>query len=203
MNKVIIELLYIRYVILAGISTCHFFVHMEVYIIKELQINNEIRSKEVRLVDAQGEQRGIVPIREALELARESNLDLVNVAPTAKPPVCKIIDYGKYKYETIKREKESRKKQKIVNVKEVRLSPNIDTHDLNVKATRANKFLANGDKVKVSVRFRGRELGHTAIGKDVLNKFAELTNENGTVEKRPAMEGRSMVMILNSSVDNK
>ncbi|WP_243660553.1 translation initiation factor IF-3 [Miniphocaeibacter halophilus] len=170
-------------------------------IIKELQINDEIRAKEVRLIDAKGEQKGIVPIAKALELARESNLDLVNVAPTANPPVCKIIDYGKYKYETIKKEKESRKKQKTINVKEVRLSPNIDTHDLNVKAKRANKFLQNGDKVKVSVRFRGRELGHTAIGRDVLNKFAELTEENGVIEKRPAMEGRSMIMILNSITD--
>lgn len=169
---------------------------MEVYIIKDLQINENIRSREVRLIDQDGNQLGVVPLRKALELAEESKLDLVNVAPKAKPPVCKIIDYGKYKYETIKKEKESRKKQKTINVKEVRLSPNIDTHDLEVKANRANKFLQNGDKVKVSVRFRGRELGHTNIGRTVLNDFTELVSENGTVEKKPAMEGRSMVMFF-------
>lgn len=174
----------------------------EVCTIKDLQINDGIRAKEVRLIDAEGEQRGVVPIAEALELARQSNLDLVNVAPKANPPVCKIIDYGKYKYEAIKKAKEARKKQKTINVKEVRLSPNIDTHDLEVKANRANQFLAKGDKVKVSVRFRGRELGHTAIGKDVLNTFAELTSENGEVEKRPKMEGRSMIMFLNSIVED-
>ena len=169
---------------------------MEVYIIKDLQINDNIRSREVRLIDANGNQLGVVPFRKAMELAEESKLDLVNVAPKAKPPVCKIMDYGKFKYETIKKEKESRKKQKTINLKEVRLSPHIDTHDLEVKAKRANTFLSNGDKVKVSVRFRGRELGHTNIGRTVLKDFTELVAENGTVEKRPAMEGRSMVMFF-------
>ncbi len=165
-------------------------------IIKELQINEGIRAKEVRLIDEQGEQVGIVPIQKALEVARNSNLDLVNIAPNAKPPVCKVIDYGKYRYEAIKREKEAKKKQKVINVKEVRLSPNIDTHDLEVKANKANNFLKKGDRVKVTVRFRGRELGHTSIGKDVLNQFAELTSENGNIDKKPEMEGRSMVMFL-------
>ena len=187
---------------MAGISICHFFIlNLGVYIIKELQINDEIRSKEVRLIDSDGEQKGIVSLSKALNMAREKNLDLVNVAPTANPPVCKIIDYGKYKYETMKKEKESRKNQRIINVKEVRLSPNIDTHDLNVKAKRANDFLSKGDKVKVTVRFRGRELGHTAIGKEVLEIFAELTEENGKIEKKPTMEGRSMIMILNPIMD--
>ncbi|WP_300408298.1 translation initiation factor IF-3 [Lagierella sp.] len=172
---------------------------IEIYggvIIKELQINEGIRAKEVRLIDAQGEQVGIVPIQKALEVARNSNLDLVNIAPNAKPPVCKVIDYGKYRYEAIKREKEAKKKQKVINVKEVRLSPNIDTHDLEVKANKANNFLKKGDRVKVAVRFRGRELGHTSIGKDVLKQFAELTSENGEIDKKPEMEGRSMVMFL-------
>ncbi|WP_099203310.1 translation initiation factor IF-3 [Miniphocaeibacter massiliensis] len=168
---------------------------------KELQINEEIRAKEVRLIDAQGEQRGVVSIREARDLANESKLDLVNIAPIANPPVCKIIDYGKYRYETIKKEKESKKKQKTITVKEIRLRPNIDKHDLEVKAKRANEFLSKGDKVKVTVRFRGRELGHTGMGKDLLEVFAGLISENGVVEKRPAMEGRSMIMILNSNIN--
>lgn len=171
-------------------------------IIKELQINEGIRSKEVRLIGADGEQIGVVPINEALDAAREADLDLVNIAPNAKPPVCKIIDYGKYRYEAIKREKEAKKKQKVINVKELRLSPNIDTHDLEVKANQANNFLKKGDRVKVSVRFRGRELGHTSIGKDVLNNFAELTSENGIIDKKPTMEGRSMVMFLAPNPEN-
>lgn len=144
----------------------------------------------------------MVPINEALDAAREADLDLVNIAPNAKPPVCKIIDYGKYRYEAIKREKEAKKKQKVINVKELRLSPNIDTHDLEVKANQANNFLKKGDRVKVSVRFRGRELGHTSIGKDVLNNFAELTSENGNIDKKPTMEGRSMVMFLAPNPEN-
>ncbi len=131
-----------------------------------------------------------------MDIAIERNLDLVNVAPTAKPPVCKIIDYGKYKYELAKKEKEARKNQKVINVKEIRLTPNIESHDLNVKAKRANEFLESGDKVKVSVRFRGREMGHTSIGKVVLNDFAELTKENGNIEKNPRLEGRNMTMFL-------
>ena len=171
-------------------------------IIKELQINEGIRAKEVRLIGADGEQIGIVSINEALDAAREADLDLVNIAPNAKPPVCKVIDYGKYRYEAIKREKEAKKKQKVINVKELRLSPNIDTHDLEVKANQANNFLKKGDRVKVTVRFRGRELGHTSIGKDVLNDFAELTSENGIIDKKPTMEGRSMVMFLAPNPEN-
>ncbi|MDG2769742.1 translation initiation factor IF-3, partial [Vibrio parahaemolyticus] len=126
-------------------------------IIKELQINEEIREKEVRLIDVDGTQLGIVPIKKALEIANERRLDLVNVAPTANPPVCRILDYGKYKYELTKKEKEARKNQKIINVKEIRLTPNIEEHDLQVKANRAIEFLKDGDKVKVTVRFKGRE----------------------------------------------
>ncbi len=164
--------------------------------IKDLQINEEIREKEVRLIDVEGEQLGVVPIKRALEIADERKLDLVNVAPTAKPPVCKILDYGKYKYETTKREKDARKNQKTITVKEIRLTPNIEIHDINVKAKNANSFLKNGDKVKVAVRFRGREMGHTQIGREVLNDFAKLTEEFGTIEKGARLEGRNMVMFL-------
>lgn len=164
--------------------------------IKDLQINEEIREKEVRLIDVEGEQLGVVSIKRAMEIADERKLDLVNVAPTAKPPVCKILDYGKFKYETIKREKDARKNQKTITVKEIRLTPNIETHDINVKVKNAISFLKNGDKVKVSVRFRGREMGHTQIGRDVLKNFAELTEEFGTIEKGARLEGRNMVMFL-------
>lgn len=164
--------------------------------IKDLQINEEIREKEVRLIDVEGEQLGVVSITRAMEIADERKLDLVNVAPTAKPPVCKILDYGKFKYETIKREKDARKNQKTITVKEIRLTPNIETHDINVKVKNAISFLKNGDKVKVSVRFRGREMGHTQIGREVLKNFAELTEEFGTIEKGARLEGRNMVMFL-------
>lgn len=164
--------------------------------IKELQINEEIREREVRLIGDDGEQLGIVNTKEALSIAFDKNLDLVKVAPNAKPPVCKIMDYGKYKYEQTKREKEARKNQKVINVKEVRLTPNIEIHDLTVKAKRAIQFLESGDKVKVSVRFRGREMGHTQIGRDVLKKFADLTGDVGVIEKPAKMEGRNMVMFL-------
>lgn len=139
--------------------------------------------------------------KEALEKAYNKELDLVKVAPNAKPPVCKILDYGKYKYEQAKKDQEARKKQKTINVKEVRLSPNIEDHDLNVKARQANKFLKSGDKVKVTVRFRGREMGYTAIGKEVLAKFAKLTEEVGTIEKPAKLEGRNMVMFLEEKRD--
>lgn len=164
--------------------------------IKDLQINEEIREKEVRLIDVEGEQLGVVSIKRAMEIADERKLDLVNVAPTAKPPVCKILDYGKFKYETIKREKDARKNQKTITVKEIRLTPNIEIHDINVKVKNAISFLKNGDKVKVSVRFRGREMGHTQIGREVLKNFAELTEEFGTIEKGARLEGRNMVMFL-------
>lgn len=172
-------------------------------VIKDLQINNEIRSPKVRLINSDGEQVGVVSTKEAQKIADENHLDLVNVAPGANPPVCKILDYGKYKYDLEKKEKESRKKQKVINVKEVRLSPNIDTHDLEVKANQANKFLKDGDRVKVSVRFRGRELGHKDMGRLVLDKFVELTKEYGQIDKKPAMEGRSMIMFLAPVSENE
>ena len=165
-------------------------------IIKELQINEEIREKEVRLIDVDGSQLGVVPFKRAMEVATERRLDLVNVAPTAKPPVCRIMDYGKYKYEMAKKEKEARKNQKIINIKEIRLTPNIESHDLNVKANRAIEFLQDGDKVKVSVRFRGREMGHTEMGKEVLDEFAKLIGDAGKIEKEAKLEGRNMTMFL-------
>lgn len=148
------------------------------------------------MIDVDGEQLGVVDTRQALEIAEGKNLDLVKIAPTAKPPVCKIMDYGKYKYEQSKKEKEARKNQKIINVKEIRLSPNIESHDLNVKAKTAGKFLESGDKVKVAVRFRGREMGHTQIGREVLKDFADLVSEFGVIEKPAKLEGRNMVMYL-------
>ena len=171
------------------------------HVIKELQINGEIRDKEVRLIDSDGSQLGIVPIRKAMGIAADRKLDLVKVAPNAKPPVCKIIDYGKYKYEITKREKEAKKKQKVINVKEVRMTPNIEENDLNVKANRAIGFLQKGDKVKVSVRFRGREMGHTQIGREVLKDFFKLVEEAGEIEKKPKMEGRNMTMFLSPKSD--
>ncbi|WZL82598.1 translation initiation factor IF-3 [Vallitaleaceae bacterium 9-2] len=159
-------------------------------------INEQIRDKEVRLVGADGEQLGVVSVKEAQAMAREQGLDLVKVAPKAKPPVCKIIDFGKFRYEQTKREKEAKKKQNIISVKEVRLSPNIEEHDINTKMKQANKFLTKGDKVKVSVRFRGRELAHTSVGRTILLEFAKDLEEIAEIEKRPKMEGRSMVMFL-------
>lgn len=160
------------------------------------QINEEIRAKEVRVIDAEGEMRGIMGIRDALALAEESNLDLVNVSPNAEPPVCKILDYGKYRYELQKKEKQSKKNQKVTQVKEVRLSTFIEEHDIQVKANTAKKFLKNGDKLKVSLRFRGRERDYTAKGFDVMNRFAEEVSEFGVVEKKPKFEGRSLTMFL-------
>lgn len=169
--------------------------------IKELQINEEIREKEVRLIDDKGNQVGVVPKSRALDMAFESKLDLVKVAANSKPPVCRIMDYGKYRYDMIKKEKEAKKKQKVINIKELRLTPNIESHDLNTKANQAIKFLKDGDRVKVAVRFRGREMGHTEIGKVVLEDFVNLISEHGVVDKKPKMEGRNMVMFLSPDTD--
>lgn len=170
---------------------------LEVKIIsKELLINEEIREKEVRLIDSNGEQLGIVPIKRALELAENKQLDLVMIAQQAKPPVCKLMDYSKYLYEVSKREKEARKNQKVINVKEIRFSPNIEDHDLNVKAKNAEKFLKDGDKVKVTVRFRGRESDYSHLGQNLLKQFAEKLSEVGDIEKEAKLEGRNMIMIM-------
>ena len=159
-------------------------------------INEQIRDKEVRLISADGEQLGIMSSRDAMKLAQEAELDLVKIAPGAKPPVCKIIDYGKYKYEQTRKEKEAKKKQKTVEIKEVRLSPNIDTNDLNTKVNQARKFVSGGNKVKIAVRFRGRELAHTAVGKTILEDFAQKLSDIAVIDKPAKLEGKSMVMFL-------
>lgn len=159
-------------------------------------INEQIRDKEVRLIDADGTQLGIVSTNKAQELADEKKLDLVKISPNANPPVCKIMNYSKHRFDQQKKEKEARKKQKVVSVKEIRLSPNIDTHDVNVKMKKALEFLKNGDKVKVTIRFRGRELGHTDVAYGILNNFAQGASEYGIIEKPPKMEARSMAMFL-------
>ena len=159
-------------------------------------INEQIRDREVRLIGEDGEQLGIMSSREAMKLAAEANLDLVKIAPTAKPPVCKIIDYGKYRYEMARKEKEARKKQKVVELKEIRLSPNIDSNDLNTKMNAAKKFLSKGDKVKITLRFRGREMAHMSKSKYILDDFAESLADIAVVDKPSKVEGRSMVMFL-------
>ena len=169
---------------------------MEGTTIKENKINEEIRDKELRVIDEDGTMLGIMSRDEALALAEQRKLDLVNISPNAVPPVCKILEYGKYRYEAQKREKEAKKKQRTIEVKEIRLSTFIEEHDLQVKANTASKFLKDGDKVKASLRFRGRELGHTQLGREVMDKFAELCSEFSTVEKKPVMEGRTMSMVL-------
>jgi len=163
---------------------------------KEHLINEAIRAKEVRVVGAGGEQIGILPIREALQLAQEANLDLVAVAPTAKPPVCRVMDYGKFRYEQSKKEKEARKNQKVISIKEIRLSPTIEEHDFQTKLRHVQKFLEQGDKVKLSIRFRGRAITHSEIGKKVLEKLGEQVKDLSIIERSPKMEGRSMFMIL-------
>mgnify|MGYP002531998648 FL=1 len=159
-------------------------------------INEQIRDREVRLIGEEGEQLGVMSSREAQKLADEAGLDLVKIAPTAKPPVCKIVDYGKYHYEQARKEKEARKKQKTIEIKEIRLSPNIDTNDLNTKINAAKKFLTKGDKVKVTLRFRGREMAHMNASKHILDDFAEALTEIAVVEKPAKVEGRSMTMVL-------
>lgn len=159
-------------------------------------INEDIRAREVRVVGPEGEQIGIRPIREALQMAAEANLDLVNVAPTAKPPVCRIMDYGKYRYEMQKKEKEARKNQKVVDVKEVWFRANIDEHDFQTKLRNVLKFLKDGDKVKCSVRFKGREITHSSIGLKLLDRVAKEVQDLCSIERAPKLEGRSMIMIL-------
>ena len=161
-------------------------------------INEQIRDKEVLLIGENGEKLGIMSTRDALQMAKESELDLVKIAPTAKPPVCKIIDYGKYRYELARKEKEAKKKQKVIEVKEVRLSPNIDTNDLNTKMSAARKFLEKGDKVKVTLRFRGREMAHMSKSRYILEDFAEKLSNIATIDKPSKVEGRSMVIFLNA-----
>jgi translation initiation factor IF-3 len=170
---------------------------------EQTQINEYIRAKEVRLIDETGEMRGIVSIDEALAMAEEADLDLVNISPNADPPVCKILDYGKYRYEQQKKEKNAKKNQHVTEIKEIRLSASIEDHDITVKAKAASKFLQDGDKVKVSLRFRGRERDYTQLGFDAMHKFAEMVSEFGVIEKEPKMEGRRMNMFLAPKKDKK
>lgn len=164
--------------------------------INDLMINEEIRDREVRVVDQNGEQLGVMPIRQALEKAEEMQLDLVKIAPQARPPVCKIMDYGKYRFEQSKKEREFRKNQKVITVKEVRLSATIEDHDVDVKLKNAIKFLKEGNKVKATIRFRGRQITHSEIGRQVMTEFAERIKEYGTVDKAPMIEGRNMSMFI-------
>lgn len=164
--------------------------------ISELMINEQIRDREIRLVGENGEQLGIMSSKEALAKAREADLDLIKIAPTAKPPVCKIVDYGKYRYEMARKEKEAKKKQKTMEVKEIRLSPNIDENDLNTKAGQARKFLSKGDKVKITLRFRGREMAHVGMSRQILDRFYEKLSDVSEIDKPAKLEGRSMIMFL-------
>ena len=159
-------------------------------------INEQIRDREIRLIGEDGQQLGIMSSREAMKIAREAELDLVKIAPQAKPPVCKIIDYGKYRYELARKEKEAKKKQKTIEVKEVRLSPNIDSNDLNTKIASARKFIEKGNKVKVTLRFRGREIAHVQSSRHILDEFAKALEDIALVDKPAKMEGRSMAMFL-------
>ena len=168
----------------------------------ELEINEQIRDKEIRLIGADGAQMGIMSPRDALKMAIDKDLDLVKVAPQAKPPVCKILDYGKYRFEMQKKEKEAKKNQKVVELKEIRLSLNIDTNDFNTKVNQAAKFLQQGHKLKVSIRFRGREMAHTSLGLDGHKRFAEALEGKAVIDKQPKLEGRSMMMFM-SPVPNK
>jgi len=163
----------------------------------ELMVNEQIRDKEVRLIYVDGTMLGIMSSKEAQKLANSKNLDLVKIAPQAVPPVCRIMDYGKYMFDLAKKEKEARKKQKVINVKEVRLSSSIEEHDFNFKLKNAVKFLKDGDKVKVSIKFRGREMNYTSLGQQILEKFADAIEEFAVVERKPKLEGRNMFMILN------
>ena len=163
---------------------------------QELLINDEIREKEVRVIDSDGAQLGIISLKDALAIAAEKNLDLVEIAPTANPHVCRIMDYGKYRFDQIKRAKEQKKNQKAIQVKEVKFRPSIEDHDFETKANRAIKFLQDGNKVRVSLRFKGREIAHQELGREMLERFQEAVSEFGTVDKKPVLEGRNMTMVV-------
>ena len=185
---------------IAGFKNSYLFLlHLEVQVISDLMINEQIRDREVRVIGPDGEQLGIMSAKEAYLKAKDADLDLVKIAPTAKPPVCKIINYGKFRYDQARKEKEAKKKQRTIDVKEIRLSPNIDTNDLNTKANQARKFLSKGDKVKVTLRFRGREMAHKDVGREVLNAFYEKLEDVAVIDKEAKMEGRSMIMFLTAA----
>ncbi len=178
------------------------FIFRRCFIIKqELPINEQIRAKEVQLIDDQGEKRGTISLNEALDIAYEKKLDLVLVAPNSEPPVCKIMNYGKYKFEQAKKEKEARKKQKTFEVKEIRITPNIEQHDFEFKAKNTRKFIEDGNKVKITVRFRGRELNYLKLGEEALNKFIENLSDIATPERKPVLEGKNLFIILAKKAD--
>ena len=178
------------------ITSAHNFVWRNTIIIKDVEINDKIIDAEIRVIDENGNQLGIMSAAQANRIADEKNLDLVKISPTAKPPVCKIMDYGKFRFDAAKKEKDARKNQKISELKEVWLSMTIDTHDLETKAKQAAKFLGNGDKVKVSIRMRGRQQAHASLGVDVMNEFFTLVENVGEMNKKPLTEGRNIIMIL-------
>ena len=180
----------------ASFCLCNYWEVLSISKQQEQQINEEIRDKEVRLISEDGEQLGIMSAEEALKIADEKNLDLVKIAPMAKPPVCKVMDYGKFRFEKAKKEKEARKNQKIIETKEIRLSLNIDTHDFDTKINHAKKFIAEGNKLKVSIRFRGREMAHPEIGLTIMQRASEALEEVATVEKPAKLEGRQMLMFM-------
>ena len=183
----------------AALCVAHFFSANGIgrcFGINDLMINEEIRDREVRVVDQNGEQLGVMSGRDALALAEQRQLDLVKIAPQARPPVCKLMDYGKYRFEQSKKEREFRKNQKVITVKEVRLSATIEDHDIDVKVKNAIKFLKDGNKVKVTIRFRGRQITHSEIGRQVMTEFAERVREYGVVDKAPQIEGRNMIMFV-------
>ena len=179
------------------LRTIFYFLEVLAISTKELQINDEIRAKEVRIIGDNGEQLGVLQTSAALAMAYEKDLDLVLIAPNAEPPVCRIMDYGKYRFERDKKEKEAKKKQTVVEVKEVQLSCRIDTHDFETKVKHAHRFISEGNKVRVVVKFKGREMSHLDIGRDILEKFEQACADVGSVDKRPALEGRFMSMIIN------
>lgn len=166
------------------------------FIKQELPINGQIRAKEVQVIGENGEKLGVLSLRDALEKAEEKKLDLVLVAPQGNPPVCKIMNYGKYKFEQAKKEKEAKKKQKVAEIKEIRITPNIEEHDFGFKAKNARKFIEDGNKLKITVKFRGREVNNSKLGEDVLNKFIENLSDIANVEKKPKLEGRNMFIML-------
>lgn len=182
---------------------CFYQVRRCINITKNFRVNEEIRAREVRVVDPSGNQLGVMSLREALRLAEEHQLDLVEIAPQARPPVCRLMDYGKYKYEQSKREKEARKKQRVINIKEVKLRPSIEEHDFQVKVRNAARFLKEGDKVKATIMFRGREIMHTQLGHQLLLRLAEQVKDLSVIERQPRLEGKNMVMILAPRQDIK
>ena len=175
---------------------------MEVFFIKqELDINGQIRLKEVQLIDENGQKLGVMTSNKALEIAEEKNLDLVLVAPNGNPPVCKIMNYGKFKFEQTKKEKEAKKKQRVAELKELRITPNIDEHDFNFKCKNARKFIEDGNKVKITVRFRGRELNYIKLGETTLNRFSDELSDIANIEKKPMLEGKNMFVILSKKTE--